>query len=708
MNDGSKGNGIRGFQSILNDFIEKGIVKVGKNLSDLFEKKHNLSRKLYEAREDQDIKNVKEIVRKTDKINDELSIKLKKELDRTRENENLTLFEKCVIFFQLPHRFGFIPTFQNLMTLIQNENELDGIILSERNYIQAMLAYLRARDINKNTEKLWYEFLNEYRSGLTPIKEEKWNRLIEQREEAISFLDEALKKTSNLHDEDFKLDILLSISWHFHRRPDREECIERGEKHRINLIEICKEKIFVLASKRIMEEEDVDKYLFYIFQNIDKIEEERASKIVNELIQIFENFNQIYTISGVQLFWSISHMRTNYSQFEDLFCKSDKRLDFADFYCNSVLPELKLQIQANKNPTKSQPYRDLAERYKKRHNQIREGKETGYYLGKYYFFSALANLRDIINKKLETKELEKELTKTIQQMELAIEVSGERLQDEKILLLAIQIARKVIFHKIADSKDFTELEQNFRALEGLMWESVFMGFQRPEIVRFLIKLSQASSISDVKKIIEELEKYLTEKNQPSDIDNLVRYSYPYAIKSWIINYDEREKIEMRNEPDLINLYEQLSDIDDSNKKGRALEDFIAHVFDMIEGLTVIDIRKKLEHEEIDLIIKNDVNSTFWAALGSPMLFVECKNWTSKVGSAEVREFIGKIRNHKQVVRVGILISLNGFTKGASVQKRMENEFNIILIDGKELVESIEEMKNISEKFEELLIQKMIK
>ena len=100
---------------------------------------------------------------------------------------------------------------------------------------------------------------------------------------------------------------------------------------------------------------------------------------------------------------------------------------------------------------------------------------------------------------------------------------------------------------------------------------------------------------------------------------------------------------------------------DAQAKGEALESLMAAVFSINPQLQVVERTYSTGDEEIDLIVRNNVARPFWQSLGSPLIFVECKNWTAPVGAPEIRNFEVKVQNHTPMTRVGILVAPGGFT-----------------------------------------------
>ena len=126
----------------------------------------------------------------------------------------------------------------------------------------------------------------------------------------------------------------------------------------------------------------------------------------------------------------------------------------------------------------------------------------------------------------------------------------------------------------------------------------------------------------------------------------------------------------------------------SYDRGRALEDLVEMLFTDNGTLQVSSKRVSTDDEEIDLVIRNNIVRPFWQAFTSPLLFVECKNWTTRVGTSAIRDFEGKIRNHGKLVSLGFFVSLNGYTSQvASEMKRLGRDtYHIVLLQRADLEE----------------------
>ena len=131
---------------------------------------------------------------------------------------------------------------------------------------------------------------------------------------------------------------------------------------------------------------------------------------------------------------------------------------------------------------------------------------------------------------------------------------------------------------------------------------------------------------------------------------------------------------------------ELATAPDAQHKGEALERLMAAVFSLSPALQVVARNYSTDDEEIDLVVKNNVARPFWQGLGSALIFVECKNWTARVGAPEVRNFEVKLQNHQPVTRVGILVAPNGFTSEATnaVKRSSRDPYTLVLVTGEDL------------------------
>jgi hypothetical protein len=132
-------------------------------------------------------------------------------------------------------------------------------------------------------------------------------------------------------------------------------------------------------------------------------------------------------------------------------------------------------------------------------------------------------------------------------------------------------------------------------------------------------------------------------------------------------------------------------------KGRVLEDLVATIFDAAPGLVIASRRYDLGDQEIDLVIRNHVDDPFWTALQSPLILVECKNWSSPVGASELRDFETKLRDHP-VARLGVFVAINGFSEEAAavLQRAGRERYRLTLLTRADLASLIKEQLDVIE------------
>jgi restriction endonuclease Mrr len=142
-----------------------------------------------------------------------------------------------------------------------------------------------------------------------------------------------------------------------------------------------------------------------------------------------------------------------------------------------------------------------------------------------------------------------------------------------------------------------------------------------------------------------------------------------------------------------------------DEKGRVLESLLAALFSGERELEIAERRYSTGDEEIDLIVKNNVDRPFWHALDSPLIFIECKNWSTPVGAAEIRDFEGKMTNHAPLCRVALFVAARGFTSDAFTQLvRASRDHVLVLVDLGQVGEFIRSGKTLIAWLKELIVR----
>ncbi|MBI4380317.1 MAG: restriction endonuclease [candidate division NC10 bacterium] len=126
-------------------------------------------------------------------------------------------------------------------------------------------------------------------------------------------------------------------------------------------------------------------------------------------------------------------------------------------------------------------------------------------------------------------------------------------------------------------------------------------------------------------------------------------------------------------------------------QGDALENLVAYVFGTVPGITLTrrDAKNAFKTEEIDLAFWNERDPSGLFFLPH-IILVECKNWSSRVGSEHVSWFDTKLRSRG--LSFGVLVAVNGITgKGSNrteahsvIAKALSEQRQLIVITADEL------------------------
>jgi hypothetical protein len=119
---------------------------------------------------------------------------------------------------------------------------------------------------------------------------------------------------------------------------------------------------------------------------------------------------------------------------------------------------------------------------------------------------------------------------------------------------------------------------------------------------------------------------------------------------------------------LENLWRKATSSLDNNEKGKLLEEIFVLLLSKDENFYVTERNLRTESEELDIVVENKGESKFYSQLRCPIILFECKNWSSKIGAKEIRDFAQKIQNRpKLLCTLGILATTSQLTSDASAE-----------------------------------------
>lgn len=107
----------------------------------------------------------------------------------------------------------------------------------------------------------------------------------------------------------------------------------------------------------------------------------------------------------------------------------------------------------------------------------------------------------------------------------------------------------------------------------------------------------------------------------------------------------------------------------SNEKGSRLEHLVHFLFAQVPDFRVLKCNWRTLTEELDCVIqiRAALPTRCWSQLSAPYIVVEAKNRQEKTGQDSVSKLKGILDGKRKTARIGILVSLSGFTSDATDQ-----------------------------------------
>jgi len=135
---------------------------------------------------------------------------------------------------------------------------------------------------------------------------------------------------------------------------------------------------------------------------------------------------------------------------------------------------------------------------------------------------------------------------------------------------------------------------------------------------------------------------------------------------------------------LDSLLHAVETANDTDTKGRSLEELVSSLLETVEGFSVIS-RVRTQTEEIDVEVLN-ASKDPRLSRESAIVLVECKNWTGKSGKDEIVLFKEKIANRNKRCTLGIFVSWNGYTRtfDKELLRDSKEETLVVALTGKDI------------------------
>lgn len=167
-------------------------------------------------------------------------------------------------------------------------------------------------------------------------------------------------------------------------------------------------------------------------------------------------------------------------------------------------------------------------------------------------------------------------------------------------------------------------------------------------------------------------------------------------------------IELENNPSqlnkaLLDYYSYAKNIENTYEKGEKFEQFVSLLFG---NIGYKDIKKRVidkSRNEVDLIVRNEIDDTFLDKLGNYFL-VECKNKpSSKVTKNDFIIFASKVKMSNDLVKIGFLFSTGYITKNTYTEAlRTSNDTKKIIFFSNPQIERLLKASDIRDEFKKII------
>jgi hypothetical protein len=162
---------------------------------------------------------------------------------------------------------------------------------------------------------------------------------------------------------------------------------------------------------------------------------------------------------------------------------------------------------------------------------------------------------------------------------------------------------------------------------------------------------------------------------------------------------------------LFHLLELSRNASSISVKGKRFEQLLCLFFSQIEDFHIFNSNYRTETEEIDIVIqlRESCSLRCWARFEAPFIFIEAKNQEKKVGQKIVSQLLGILSTKGSSTKLGITVSMSGFSAEAKTQalRYSEAKKKIILLTGNEIENMIKSDDLLDDQLEQLVSKALI-
>lgn len=280
-----------------------------------------------------------------------------------------------------------------------------------------------------------------------------------------------------------------------------------------------------------------------------------------------------------------------------------------------------------------------------------------------------------------------------------------------------EILKGLVLEKFQDADVFLASEENEieRAVTERFYNLVLLDIKlkgcRKNGIDYAKQIMEVNPFAKIIFVSGFLEDYLDELN------DFLKSNRVLAFSEKKTNYDEwikeleplirsyYEEAEYKNEINkaLLAYYANAKNEPDAYKKGVMFEDFVLFLFRNVGFKTISKRVKDKSLNEVDLIVRNDIDDVFLLKFGKYIL-VECKNKPeNNVSKNDYIIFKHKLDNTNHLAELGFLITTSKMARTAYQEALRDSRdlSKVVFIDDKRIFELIN-AEDMKEKLKEII------
>lgn len=232
-------------------------------------------------------------------------------------------------------------------------------------------------------------------------------------------------------------------------------------------------------------------------------------------------------------------------------------------------------------------------------------------------------------------------------------------------------------------------------------------FDGIKLAKQIIEINPFAKIIFVSKFLNE---YMPALNELMGTGRILAFSEKEEYDTWIKkltpiiqDYYNGYNIENEVSKALQNMYQEAKNEEDTYKKGVLFENFVTLLFRAIGYSTVLKRVKDISLNEIDLIVRNDIDDSFLSKFGRYFL-IECKNKpNTKVDKNDYIIFRSKLQNSNDMANLGFIFTTSSITRNTYIEdaRASHSEGKILFIDNN-IIYRLTTVVDIKEEFKRII------